>query len=330
MNKKKHIKQNVVLDFIKASNCAYSITLNLVRALGKDPDPVLLSSVLGFSAGVSTLGDTCGTVNSGIIALGDKYAGENRLDNAQFYMVCSECFHRLEQRLDTPDCGKVHGGKHLANNFRRAILTGKPLKCIEILKHGTDVIRELDQQVQNDFHFDKLKKYTAINTMAQHFEQQNFHCCQSVIKQISEHTDMDCEKIFLSSKGFAGGIGFNGTMCGAIAGGILSLGLKAGVDLSNMGYKDTFKTMMIGLAISDGFFRSEKYFPAAKLFGQCQQVYQLVENNFSGPHCSDILGLKLNTEEGGRQYISENKVEQCREIVNYVSDTVIGIWEIKV
>jgi len=65
----------VVVDFIKAFSCAYSVTKNLSRELEVEIDPLLLRSVVGFSSGISTMGDTCGVVNGGVAVLGKKYAG---------------------------------------------------------------------------------------------------------------------------------------------------------------------------------------------------------------------------------------------------------------
>ena len=86
---------------------------------------MLLRSVVGFSSGISTMGDTCGVANGGVAVLGKKYAG---LPSERFYLLCAEYFRRLEAKVGTPNCGIVHGGKHLARNFRRAILTGKTIK----------------------------------------------------------------------------------------------------------------------------------------------------------------------------------------------------------
>ena len=52
---------------------------------------------------------------------------------------------------------------------------------------------------------------------------------------------------------------------GAVAAGVLCLGLKAGVDLSRSGYKGTVRIMFYGLIKSDGIFRDEKRFAPAKL-----------------------------------------------------------------
>ncbi len=51
-------------------------------------------------------------------------------------------------------------------------------------------------------------------------------------------------------------------------------------------------------------------------------MYQTVEKNFGGPHCTDILGLQLDTEQGSQVYINDNKIDQCQEIIKCVADTV--------
>ena len=126
-------QKKVVVDFIKAFSCAYSVTKNLGLELEVETDPLLLRSVVGFSSGISTMGDTCGVANGGVAVLGKKYSN---LPSDRLYLLCSEYFRRLENRVGTPNCGIVHGGKHLARNFRRAILTAKTMKCVEVLAHG--------------------------------------------------------------------------------------------------------------------------------------------------------------------------------------------------
>ena len=65
-------QKKVVVDFIKAFSCAYSVTKNLSLELGAEIDPVLLRSVVGFSSGISTMGDTCGVANGGVAVLGSR------------------------------------------------------------------------------------------------------------------------------------------------------------------------------------------------------------------------------------------------------------------
>ncbi len=315
----KNDQKKVVSDFIKAFSCSYSTTKNLGSVLGVEEDDLLLRSVVGFSSGVGTMGDTCGAVNGGVVLLGKRFP---EMPSVQFHSLCSEFYRRLEERVDTPDCGKVHGGKHLVSNFRRAILTGKSRKCVEILKEGSGVLSELAREVEEgSFSY----YHSDIESAVSHFEANTFHCSQSVISEVGSKLNIPVDHILGPSKGFCGGIGFNGTLCGAISAGVLCLGLKAGVDLSRSGYGNTLKIMFYGLLQSDGVFKDEKKFAPAKLYEQCREVYRTVEREYGAVHCREILGLRLDTENGIQQYIAEGKITHCRNIVRTVTDTVLKL-----
>jgi C_GCAxxG_C_C family probable redox protein len=310
----------VVVDFIKAFSCAYSVTKNLSEELGTEIDPMLLRSVVGFSSGISTMGDTCGVVNGGVAVLGKKYS---HLPSARLYLLCAEYFRRLEGRVGTPNCGIVHGGKHLARNFRRAILTGKTLKCVEVLAHGAQVLKELDELAgKGDLSPDEPQRAERIDAATGYFEERCFHCSQAVISGLADELDAPVAHVLGPSKGFIGGIGFNGTVCGAISGGVLCLGLQSGVDLGASGYGDAAGIVFHGLLKSDRIFEDERRFRPARLFEGCKRLYRTVERDFGSAHCQEILGLKLDEPGGCEQYRKEEKIDLCGKIAAVVMDLV--------
>jgi C_GCAxxG_C_C family probable redox protein len=314
-------QKKVVVDFIKAFSCAYSVTKNLSHELGVENDPALLRSVVGFSSGISTMGDTCGVANGGVAVLGKKYSD---LPSDRLYLLCAEYFRRLESSVGTPNCGIVHGGKHLARNFRRAILTGKTMKCVEVLAHGARVLKELDGLAGNrDFSFAEPQRAECIGAACRHLEAECFHCSRTVISGIAERLEISVEPILDPAKGFIGGIGFNGSVCGAISGGVLCLGLRSGVDLSSSGYSDAVGIVFHGLLKSDKIFEDERRFRPAKLFDACKQVYQTVERKFGGAHCQEILGLKLDEPGTCEQYERQRKIDLCRDVAGAVVDAVM-------
>lgn len=311
--------RKVITDFIKAFSCSYAMTRNLGQSLGLAEDPLLLQAVLGFGSGVSTMGDTCGAANGGCVVLGCRFTD---LPDTAFYPLCAEFFRRLEQRRGTPDCGRVHGGKHLANNLRRAILTGKPLQCMGILRQTADILKALQEEVAAG-NLPGEQNATGIADMVRHFSENHFHCAYSTIQALAGSQDKKNEMMRAPSRGFCGGIGFNGTLCGAISGAVLWLGLDEGVDLRSSGYLNGMRTVWGGLTVSDAVFADENRFPAARVFQRCRAVYQAVENRFGGAHCRDILGLDIDTAAGVRRYITENKIEQCRKVVEAVAEIAI-------
>jgi C_GCAxxG_C_C family probable redox protein len=217
----------------------------------------------------------------------------------------------------------VHGGKHLARNFRRALLTGKTMKCVEVLAHGASVLKELDGLAgEGDFSFAEPERAEGIGAAARYFEKECFHCAQTAISAIAEDLEIPTEHILDASRGFVGGIGFNGTVCGAISGGVLCLGLLSDVDLGESGYSDAAGIVLQGLLKSDKIFEDEKRFRPARLFDQCKHLYQTVESKFGGAHCQEILGVKLDEPNGCERYQEEQKIDLCRDVVGAVVDAV--------
>jgi len=320
--KKKPFGKHVIKDFIRAFSCAYSMSLNLGKVLGIDTEAELLQSVVGFSSGVSTMGDTCGSVNGGVLVLGRRY-NDNVLEDVPFYHLCAAYFERLENLTGTPNCGIVHGGRHLASNFRRAILTGKPLTCMSIMNHAATVLTDLSEEVENNTLAVPETDNDPVNIMARHFNAAGFHCCRSVLDEVAQKTGRNMDTVRLASRGFAGGIGFNGTLCGAIAGGVLALGQADRVDLNRSGYLGSAGIIAKGLIVSDRIFDDRKRFPAAELFGRCRRTYQNVESQWGCAHCRDILALDISTSEGARQYIADNRMNTCRDIVQNVAASVV-------
>lgn len=317
------INKKVVGDFIKSFSCVHSITDNLSESLGVEKDPVLLHSVIGFSSGIATMGDTCGVANGGTIVLSKKYS---YLPPDKLYMLCSEYFSRLEAKLNTADCGIIHGGSHLTKNFRRSIMTGKIRKCVEILYHGTNILQDIAQKADNnDFSFIDHDKKECITKAAKYFNKNKFHCSRSVIKAVSYKTRLASENILDPAKGFIGGIGCNGTLCGAISGAVLCLGRANNIDISKLGYTDTAKTFIRGLIKNDQLFEDEKNYLPAKLFKQCKEVYHHVEDIYGSVHCNKILNLQLDSHDGIADYINKNKIVLCKNIAKTVAEKVISI-----
>ena len=313
-------EDKVVADFKKAFSCSYSVTRNLGEALGLEADDLLLRAVVGFGAGVSTMGDTCGAINSGVLLLGKRFP---RMPAPDFHLLCAEYSRRLTRALETPSCGQIHGGRHLTKDFRRAVLSGTSKKCAKILRDNTAVLTALIEAAeQQDASFLKGHDVASITKISAHFEEHSFHCCQVPVRRIGEQFALEITPILEPSRGFCGGIGFDGTLCGALVAGVLCLGLKASVDLSKSGYLDTLRVVFHGLLKSDGIFRDEKRFLPARLFGWCQELYLGIEKRFRGAHCRDILALRLDTEDGVDRYINEGRIRTCERIVAAVVDLV--------
>lgn len=284
----------------------------MILALTEDPDLDLLKASTGLAAGVSTMGDICGMVNGGALVLGKTLASE--FSDCEIAAFCNEFYQRVKESVGTCSCGEVHGGKHLARNFRRAILTGRTAKCLEMLRKGSGIVDELARESKREFlHFDPGKK-ERIQEICQHFQSREFHCCRSTLQRIHEASGLDTSALNDAVAGLVGGIGFSGTLCSAVVGGVLALGLKYGIDARDRSYRDTWRIIYHGLLKSDRVWSDEKVFPPAKTFSHCQAVYKMVEEEYGDCDCTTISGLDINKPSSVQEFMQEGKIQYCQRL----------------
>ena len=318
------VKKQAVKGFLKVFSCAHAMINTMADQHQMPADSNLLKAATGFAAGLSTMGDICGMVNGGVLILGKKlgqrFPGWEK--SLELILTCNQFYRMTKVSVGTCNCGDVHGGKHLAKNFRRAILTGKTVKCFEMLYKGAGNLSKLiGGGGKEPPQFDTVIGNHIANSF-QEFQAKNFHCCWTTLQRIHELRNLDISSLNNSVSGFIGGIGFSGTLCGAVLGGVLALGLKYGIDPSHRGYKDTLKTIYQGLLKSDGIFQDEKVFPAAANFNRCKTLYQMVEDKYGDCNCTTISGLDINQISSIQEFKGKNKIEDCRRLSEAITQKV--------
>jgi len=112
----------------------------------------------------------------------------------------------------------------------------------------------------------------------------SFNCCESALIRIdAEHSlpgfDKDLMRV---ASGFGGGVGGWGSICGAVSGGAMALGLLYG---------------------TDGTEAPEEYDRMRNVFRGLQQDYfRAFEAEYCSINCMDLLGVDRRTSEGNRRY----------------------------
>jgi C_GCAxxG_C_C family probable redox protein len=122
-------------------------------------------------------------------------------------------------------------------------------------------------------------------------------CAQAVFSAFAEQMGMDYQTAVRLSSGFGGGMGM-GSVCGAVTGGIMAIGLKCGgVD------------------------------PKAK--GQTAKLVREFTDRFKAQHksvnCRDLLGCDLSTPEGLKAAKDRNLFAVCPGIVRDAAKTLDGL-----
>ncbi len=75
-----------------------------------------------------------------------------------------------------------------------------------------------------------MKKKEALSEEAVKHFLDGYNCAQSVLLTLSEHWESKNELIPKIATGFGGGIGLCGSVCGALTGGVMAIGIKYGAN----------------------------------------------------------------------------------------------------
>jgi C_GCAxxG_C_C family probable redox protein len=314
--KPQEVKKQAVKGFLKVFSCAHSMVNTISQHYHMPPDSKLLKAATGFAAGLSTMGDTCGMVNGGVLILGRKFSEHPLWRDKQLELIltCNQFYQMTESAAGTCNCGDVHGGKHLAKDFRRALLTGKTVKCFEMLYKGAGILSGLIGEGKKGVSPLDPVICDRVATIYREFQSQNFHCCRTTLQRVQELSGLDISPVSESVSGFIGGIGFNGSLCGAVVGAVVALGLKYGIDPSDKGYKDTLKIIYQGLRHSERIFEDEKVLAAAAVFKPSQSLYRLVQHKYSDCNCTTISGLDLSQASTVQEFMKNSRIQECRKL----------------
>jgi C_GCAxxG_C_C family probable redox protein len=121
---------------------------------------------------------------------------------------------------------------------------------------------------------------------------------------VSESKGIKSDIIPRISTGFCGGLARTCGICGAVSGAIMAINLFYGRSLPNEPY-------------------DKSYIPV-------QKMINIFENKFGSTNCKALIGLDLGTEEGRKKFLSENKVEQCRNFTEEATRIAMSIIEGKI
>ena len=137
----------------------------------------------------------------------------------------------------------------------------------------------------------------AVSERAADYFEAGFNCAESVLMSLAESIGARSDLVPKIATPFGGGIGRRGSVCGALTGGVMAIGLKLGRSEA----KDTKR-------------RDESYEKASKL-------YKRFEKEFGSALCYDLIKLDLTTPEG-RERLKAIRLEKCMNFVRAAARNV--------
>ncbi|NWF86674.1 C_GCAxxG_C_C family protein [Candidatus Bathyarchaeota archaeon] len=138
---------------------------------------------------------------------------------------------------------------------------------------------------------------------AEHFRE-GYNCAQSVLLTMFEHwSSYENNLIPNIATGFGGGIGRCGSICGALAGGVMTIGIKYGTDEPSL----------------------EKRLKAYEL---AQKLYKQFEKHHGSVFCRELIGYDLSNpkqlEEAKKANVFE---ERCSQFIRKTVEILVELSE---
>jgi hypothetical protein len=263
-------------------------------------DDILLKAGTGLEGGVVASGSTCGVVTGGALGLGLMYDDElkKKGDCAEVALLSmvGDYVRWFEQNYKTSLCRKRTGiNFYTLGGQVRYLIPDKVLRC---LNHIRGAVKNLHNTV--------CSRPLVSNSIS---DPHAVHCARDVLRGIREQTGTGYPLLERTSVVFDGGLGFQGQICGALAGAIMGINLSLGLDIRKMNYLQTLDVFLFGhLALL-------KKKPANKkeTFAVGKEIVKRFKDESKALECRDITGRSFAGWNDFQGYIKTS--EKCHSLM---------------
>lgn len=295
-----------VRNALKTGHCAPTVMRTLRELQGAEIKP-MVKLVSAMGGGVGLLRNECGAASAPILFLGLIY-GEDVGDEGipKVITLGQKFLKRFKDSLGGVRCREV------TPTFQNVF------PCMQAMRRAPklliDVVEEDRKHVPTDSNGETLSAYAEL---LRSFREQKFHCAHSVLLELKDVIDLNEEQL-RATWGLLGGTVLEGMTCGALAAGVLAIGLKyGGLENSYLRVPKMLFRIAAGLE-----FMNEDYNAFNKSMNIGNRLGLWFKEEFGGTECKDILNKDLSTPAGINSYISENTVELCQRICARVTPKV--------
>jgi len=208
--------------------------------IGRREDRVL-KAFTGLEGGIVASGSTCGVVTGG--ALGLALMHDNMLQErgiaaeAGVISLIGEYVRWFEESFGSSFCRKRSGVDFYTTMGQlRYFLPGDRVgRC---LWHIRGAMRHLNTYQE--------KGLSGMDMELKEMQREPIHCAQAVLRGIKNRTGIGDPLLERLSFIFDGGVGFQGGVCGALAGAIMGINLLLGMNIRDTSYFQTLRAFTVG------------------------------------------------------------------------------------
>jgi hypothetical protein len=310
-----------VLNTLTMGHCAPSVMRTLQTLEGAESERVLKSTA-GLPGGIGWLRAECGCVTSAVMMMGLKY-GEDFLSdgNEQLPGIISmgqTYLNRFRPSYGGLECSEIAGIDYHDKKMVQKKSLSASRRCFKAISGSPimlmDIMDEESKVTSSSVDSERLKANAKILEL---YRTQKFHCSQSVLHELDDFIEGD-EDILRASWGFMGGTLMQGMTCGALTGGVLTLGVRFGE------IEDSYRRVMRSTLqlLIDGDIKREDLNKFNRSINLSWKLAKWFKREFGSTRCRDLTRTDFNTPEGVDTYISENKLEHCKTIAEKTANKV--------
>jgi C_GCAxxG_C_C family probable redox protein len=292
---------------LKTGHCAPAVMRTLLKIRGAEDEHMVIP-VSGMGGGIGLTEAECGSATSSIMTLGLMY-GKERDDNniPKVIGIGQRYLDRFKDVNKSVLCKQITPNKR---DFR---------PCIKAMCSAPSLLLELVQGKAEAIISDANEEGVEANIkLLNYFSDCDFHCAQTVLKNLGKVIAVD-EELLLSSYGFIGGTVLKGLTCSALTAGVHAIGMKFGAFEDS--YMRVAKLMYLFLFNQDAAM-SDHINKSNRAMNISYELALRFEEKFESTICRDIIQANFSTKAGANKYISENKMDKCVQITNFVADEV--------
>jgi hypothetical protein len=239
-NKEKgHWGRRAPFYLIKDFNCALASLEVFQDMIGRREDRVL-KAFTGLEGGIVASGSTCGVLTGGALGLAlmhDNVQERGIAAEAGVLSLVGEYFRWFEGSFGSSFC-RERSGVDFYTTFGqlRYFLPGDRVgKC---LWHIRGALRNLYTY--------QAKDLPGMDVEPKEIQGEPIHCAQAVLRGIRDRTGIGDPLLERLSFIFDGGVGFQGGVCGALAGAVMGTNLLLGMNIRDISYFQTLRAFAVG------------------------------------------------------------------------------------
>ncbi len=224
---------------------------------------------------------------------------------------CIEYYRRFNRRFGSSKCRDITGVRFKEGyDIRRFFLKG--IRCLRVVYTSIESVFDIIQMPNGNLPSEPTYHIRPP------FGVEKFHCAGAVLSRIESQLNLDLGFVSKVTRGFSGGIAFQGDICGAFMGGVSALGIVYGTELQRPQPVRYLRAGIVAMKEGSRVFQNEHLHPSFKTSLRVGSLYRKFVSRFGSADCAVILD---------KTYVHKNR-PSCEEIAQSTAQLTLDLIDV--